>query len=208
MDDSGPQPRRKRVVSAVAFALLVGAVWFGVTHDWSDAQQTADDQANDQSVGLKIFSPSERGPVPDLAGEDLDGKAIALADFGDKVLVLNVWGSWCGPCRAEAPDLAKVSRATENQAVQFIGIDTRDTPTAGKSFESKFGIDYPSFDDRDGRVLTAFNGLVPITAVPSTIFIDTHGLIAARTIGRVDATTLQGIVDDLLAEQSRSGPTS
>lgn len=207
MDDSGPRPRRTLVLGSIALAVLASVVWFGLTHDWSDASGTASNQANDQSVGLKMFPAGERGPAPALSGVDLDGQALDLTDFQHKVVVVNVWGSWCGPCRAEAPGLAKVSHATQDQAVQFFGLDTRDSPAAGKSFERQFGIDYPSFDDRDGRVLTAFNGLVPIAAVPSTIFIDTHGLIAARVIGRVDATTLQGIVDDLLVEQS-SEPSS
>lgn len=187
--------------SAIAVAILIAAVWIGVTHDWSGADEGPEGQASDQSVGLKMFPKGERVAAPAISGADLDGKPMALADHPGKVLVLNVWGSWCAPCRAEAPDLAKVSKATRGQGVQFIGIDTRDNPAAAKSFESKFGIQYPSFDDRDGQVLIKFTGIVPVTAVPSTIFVDANGLVAARVIGRVDATTLRGMIDDLLSER-------
>lgn len=192
--------------AAIAVVIVAAAVWVGVTRDWSAGDGGSSDRADDQSLGLKMFPKDERVAVPAISGMDLDGKPLALTDYPGQVLVLNVWGSWCGPCRAEAPDLAKVSNATHGDGVQFIGIDTRDSPAAAKSFESEFGIEYPSFDDRDGRVLTQFNGLVPIAAVPSTIFIDTDGLIAARVIGRVDQTTLQGIVDDLLKEPAPRRP--
>lgn len=202
MDNSGRRPTAAMVLSAIMVVIAVAAVWVGVTRDWSAGDGGSSDRADDQSVGLKMFSKDERVPVPVVSGVDLDGKPLALADYPGQVLVLNVWGSWCGPCRAEAPDLAKVSNATHGDGAQFIGIDVRDNPAAAKSFERRFGIEYPSFDDQSSQVLTQFTGLVPITAVPSTIFVDADGLIAARVIGRIDRTTLQGLVDDLLNERN------
>lgn len=201
MNDNGRRPTAAMVLSTIMVVIAVATVWVGVTRDWSAVDGGSGDRADDQSVGLKMFSKDERLPVPVVSGVDLDGKPLALADYPGQVLVLNVWGSWCGPCRAEAPDLARVSNTTQGDGAQFIGIDVRDNPAAAKSFERRFGIEYPSFDDQSSQVLTQFTGLVPITAVPSTIFVDADGLVAARVIGRIDRTTLQGLVDDLLNER-------
>ena len=112
--------------------------------------------------------------------------------------MLNVWGSWCGPCRAEAPDLAEISAETMDQGVRFIGIDVRDNPAAARAFEREFGITYPSFDDQDGQVLASFAGVVPVSAVPSTIVVDQSGVIRASIVGKTDTRTLRGLIDDLL----------
>ena len=97
---------------------------------------------------------------------------------------------------AEAPDLAEISAATAPRGVRFVGIDVRDNPAAGQAFEREFGITYPSFDDENGLVLASFTGIVPVSAVPSTLVVDRDGIIRARNIGRIDATTLCGFIED------------
>lgn len=118
-------------------------------------------------------------------------------------MVLNVWGSWCSPCRAEAPDLARVSRETYDSGVRFVGIDTRDTDDAARAFTRSFHITYPSIIDEQGELLLGFSGVIPISAVPSTVVIDRDGGVAARVVGRVDEATLRGLIDDELEETLR-----
>jgi peroxiredoxin len=114
--------------------------------------------------------------------------------------VVNAWGSWCGPCREEAPELRRVSEETKAAGVRFVGIDTRDNDAAGRAFAREFGITYPSLVDDSGRVMLAFGRTIPVAAVPSTVVVDRRGRIAARVIGAVTYSTLSGLVDDALAE--------
>ena len=116
------------------------------------------------------------------------------------MLVVNVWGSWCAPCVAEAPDLQKVWATFEKaQArVQFIGIDFREDPARGLAFTTKEGITYPSLSDESGVLILALQGKAP--TVPTTLVLDTGGRIAARVNGPVSASTLTGLVDDVIGE--------
>lgn len=125
--------------------------------------------------------PSARGRVPEFSGESLmePGKRIALPDFAGKVVALNVWGSWCGPCRAEMPELQRVYEQTRNQGVQLLGIDVRDhTRDAPADFIANVGVTYPSIYDPPGRTLLALKGF-PRNIVPSTIVLDRQHRVAA-----------------------------
>jgi peroxiredoxin len=162
------------------------------------------DGSGDFDTGLTMYEAAERPDAPDIEGETLDGDQLALADLEGKVVVVNVWGSWCAPCREEAPDLAKVSRETYDQGVRFVGIDVRDNRAAARAFADDYDIPYPSWYDQPGQLVLAFDQIIPVGAVPSTVVIDPQGRIAARVIGKTDYPTLQGLVDDILAEQPRS----
>ena len=113
--------------------------------------------------------------------------------------MLNVWGSWCAPCVAEAPALQKTwSELQADQApVDFVGIDFREDPARGAAFARKAGITYPSLSDESGVALLALQGKAPTT--PTTLVLDTEGRIAARVNGPTTASTLRGLVDDVVA---------
>lgn len=151
-------------------------------------------------TGLTRYS-SDRPAAPPLKGTTLDGAPFDSATLRGKVVVINTWGSWCSPCRAEGPDLVRVAREAESRPVRFVGIDTRDNAAAARAFVRSFKVPYPSVVDTDGLVLLAFNKLLPISAVPSTLVLDRDGRVAARVIGRVDYATLRGLVDDAVAER-------
>lgn len=199
----GTRPMFGAVLAATA--LLAGLIGWLAVHGTSSTPR--DSAANPQATGLTIFRASQRPRLPSAHGTTIDGDEVDLASFEGKFLVLNVWGSWCGPCRAEAPDLAKVANETAPHDVQFIGIDTRDNPAAAQAFVRRYNIPYPSLDDQDGKLLALFAGIVPVNAVPSTLVVAPDGLIAARIVGRVDASTLRGLIDDLQAAGPKS-PTS
>lgn len=140
----------------------------------------------------------QRKTVPEISGTDLEGNPLSTATYAGQIIVLNVWGSWCGPCRKEAPDLVTAAAAMKGKA-QFIGINTRDNSAqTAQAFERSFGIEYPSFFDRTGELLLKLNDLPP-SAIPSTLVLDTQGRAAARVLGATTATTLQGIIDDVAA---------
>lgn len=137
----------------------------------------------------------KRKPATVLTGKDLHGKPLSSEHKG-KVVVLNVWGSWCGPCRKEAPELVKAAKQTAGKA-QFLGINTRDqSEQAALAFCREFGITYPNFWDPEGELLLNFSELPP-KAIPSTLVVDPQGRVAARVLGETGASTLVGIVEDL-----------
>ncbi len=115
-------------------------------------------------------------------------------------MVLNVWASWCAPCRAEAGALEEVAIQFENQGVQFIGLNTRDSNAAARAFIRKFDVTYPSLVDTDGRIQLLFNDSLPPQAIPSTIVIDQKGRVAARALGVVTAATLRSMIEPLREE--------
>jgi thiol-disulfide isomerase/thioredoxin len=149
----------------------------------------------------RLFPQSERADAPDLSGETLDGDQLALSVMRGDVVVLNIWASWCGPCRAEAPVLQQVHQDNRKRGVQFVGIDISDQDASALAFESSFGITYPSWADRDGLMQLAFSEVAPSVYLPSTIVVDRDGRIAARILGGTDYGQLTDIVDKVAAEK-------
>lgn len=187
----------------VGAALLAGVGWRIAVVQSSSADVGSQQQVRSSAglaAGLTRYRPQTRPALPPLQGVTLDETRLNIRHFRGHVLVLNVWGSWCAPCRAEAPDLARASVRTYSKGVRFVGIDTRDSADAARAFERSFHITYPSLIDKDGRLLLALNGLVPVSAIPSTVFVDQQGRVAATIVGASDYSTLTGIVHDLLVE--------
>jgi thiol-disulfide isomerase/thioredoxin len=149
---------------------------------------------------VTVIPPEDREPAPDFSGPLLDGGTFDLADHQGEVVVLNVWGSWCAPCRAEAPALVAVAEATQDDGVQFVGVNTRDTTTAAQAFEKEFDVPYGSVVDSDGRLLLAFRDTLPPAAIPSTLVIDREGRMAARVVGPITQTSLADLVDEVAQE--------
>jgi thiol-disulfide isomerase/thioredoxin len=140
---------------------------------------------------------ADRKQPGEVAGRTLDGKQVSLADFRGKVVVVNVWGSWCGPCRAEAPMLAQASRELAGKGVVFLGIDSRDpSKDAAKAFVRRFDVPYPSLYDQQGSTLLAFRGTLTPNSVPSTVVVDPQGRVSGSVLGSLTRTTLDDLVDD------------
>lgn len=157
----------------------------------------------------KIFydPPQTRGTIRGLAGEDLlePGKQITLSGYSGKVVVLNIWGSWCGPCRAEMPELQRVHEQTQDSGVQVLGIDVRDEiRTAPQDFVRNLNITFPSIYDPPGQSLLALAGY-PRSVVPSTIVLDRQHRVAAVFLTAVRDTDLLPIVGRIAAEAPLAG---
>lgn len=157
------------------------------------------------SSGISTVAKANRDEAPKLDGETVDGKSLDTETLKGKVVVLNVWGSWCPPCRAEAPYFAKVAKELEaaGQPVAFVGINTRDnTKRNAASFEETYGITYPSLFDPDGKLMLRFpKGTLNPNAIPSTLVLDKDGKIAARTLAALNEEKLRSMIDPLLAEK-------
>ncbi len=150
---------------------------------------------------ITVLPEDEREPAPTIEGETLDGERLALADYDGQVVVLNVWGSWCGPCVAEAPELNKAAQQLAQDDVQFVGINIRDQRTAAQQFEQRHEVRYPSiFDPTSSTLLEMPPGMYP-SATPTTYVIDAQGRIAVRVLDATTAPTLIGLVEDVLVEE-------
>jgi peroxiredoxin len=145
---------------------------------------------------VTTIPPSERKPAPTLRGDALGGGTVNLADHRGQTVVVNVWAAWCPDCRAEASALVAASRRLPSTA--FIGIDTRESNrSAALAFVRDYHVPYPSIYDEDGSALLAFHGLLSPSSLPSTLVLDKQGRVAALVLGRVDTTTLVGLVHDV-----------
>ena len=190
---SGGYPHRAGVGLAFGLALmvLVGcASTGGSTEGFVSSSKT-----------ITVVPVAERRPAPDLAGLDLHGEPLSSSGLrGDgRILVVNVWGSWCAPCRREAPVLAEASRRYAKRGVAFVGLLSRDKPATALAFARRFDVTYPSLQDPGGRLQLRFADSLPSQGIPTTWIIDSQGRVAARVLAEVTKGTLDGLIDDELA---------
>lgn len=142
---------------------------------------------------MTLVDAKDRGAVVKLAGQTLDGQALDIATYSGQVVVVNVWASWCGPCRAEAVELANVAKSFSGQGVQFVGLNTRDGLAAAKAFNKRFDTGYPSIQDKEGTLTLAFGNLGP-AATPTTLVLDKEGRVAGRILGPVTEAQLRSLI--------------
>lgn len=152
------------------------------------------------------YPEADRKPIADLTGPDLvTDKPIDLnRDFAGQVVVLNVWGSWCGPCRAEADDLETVYERNRDKGVAFLGINLRDDRESARDFVADRKVGYPSIYDFDGATLAALT--TPTSVVPTTIVLDRQHRPAAVFLKTVSADELDAVVARVAAEDGGAKP--
>ena len=164
--------------------------------------QGTGDKGYVDGAGIVTRLPVAQRKKPGVVrGTTLDGRALDLKRYAGKVVVLNVWGSWCAPCRQEARALAAASRQLAPDGVVFLGVNTKDSSEDNAlAFQRHFDVPYPSFFDPSGRTLLAFRGTLPPSAIPSTVVIDARGRVAASILGAVPSErTLVDLVEDVKA---------
>jgi thiol-disulfide isomerase/thioredoxin len=143
---------------------------------------------------VTFISANDRQPAPKLRGATLYGSKFSFS--GDQVAVVNVWASWCAPCRAEVPTLVALSE--KYQDVQFMGILTRDNLANAEVFAKQLAVPYPNFID--DSLLLGFRKTLPANAIPTTVVIDKHGRVAARVSGPVTVAGLSELIERVSTE--------
>lgn len=154
-------------------------------------------------LDLRYDPPETRGTIGTLRGPDLmnDGKTISLDDFAGQVVVLNLWGQWCGPCRGEADQLEKVYDATKDLGVAFLGINVKDyQKDKAQDFVVDHKVGYPSIWDPAMRTPSAFGAHFPASVIPVTLVLDRQHRVAAVFLKALTVEDLQPLVERLAKE--------
>ena len=190
----------RRAAIRIAAALVALLILASCARTGADEQSRSAGQVGYPDVprNLTRVPPDQRKELPTVSGPVLgSNQTISTQDYRGKVVVINVWGSWCPPCRKEAPDLQSASVETKDVA-QFVGITSKDyDPAPAEAFVRSFEITYPSIYDPTGRVLLAFAGDLPPSAIPSTMIIDREGRLAVRVLSEVSKITLVDMINDV-----------
>jgi DsbE subfamily thiol:disulfide oxidoreductase len=197
--DGGGRRSGRLVVGLVLAALLVMMAVTGIravagrvqTDTGGGALVVVDRQAIDRDVPHRQASFQGRLLVGD--------KPWSSASARGKVLVVNFWASWCGPCRAEQPALSAAAGSYRNRKVVFIGVDIQDTRAAALSYVREFGVPYPSLFDPSAKTATK----LPAVALPTTFILDRDGVIAYQLTGKTTVPILHTKLEALLARGGR-----
>jgi peroxiredoxin len=178
--------RRTVVTTAAAVVVLLVAALVVTVFTHGNSSSASDDN-------MVAYPAGHRPAAPDFTGTSLTGTPINFASYRGKIVVLNIWGSWCAPCQSEGQTLKYLDEEYGPQGIAFLGDDLQDTPVQALAFLRSQGISYPSVNDANGAVVQRLAIAVPISATPTTLVIDKTGHIAGVIDGAVtypDMTTL------------------
>lgn len=189
-----------RMVAAVVCVLAAAGV-LSACSSGGDADTYAFHSPGGQ---VEIFyEPEERAPLQGFSGESLmePGKQVQLSDFDGQIVVLNVWGQWCAPCRAEVDDLVEVQEVlTQKGQGTVLGINVRDyNPEVSRDFVKDNGVNYPSIYDPPFKTAAALGG-IPTSVIPTTIVLDAQHRPAAVFLREITTEDITAITDKLAAE--------
>jgi thiol-disulfide isomerase/thioredoxin len=175
-------------VAAVAIAATVGIL------TWRD-------DPPDAAPTMREYPIGERPAAPPIAGELLDGSELDVADLRGDVVVVNVWASWCGPCRAETADLEAVHQATRQLGVSFVGINIRDERDKAIRFMDG-RVTYPSIFDPPFETGLGFRDPPAPVGPPATLVLDRNGDVAVAIYRLLGRTELEQAVTRVAAEEA------
>jgi thiol-disulfide isomerase/thioredoxin len=192
--------RRLATLAAVVSCLLAGCAH---GHDAVAHGGTFEFVAPGGKTDIFYDPPARRSKPGPVSGPGLmdPARTESVDGFPGKVVVVNVWGQWCGPCRAEVSQLQQVYDATRADGVALLGIDVRDNSRqAAQDFVIDRNVSYPSIYDPAMRTMIAFGGKYPTTVIPSTLVLDRQHRVAAVFLRELLAEDLQPVVARVAAE--------
>jgi thiol-disulfide isomerase/thioredoxin len=186
--------RRAVLGAAVAAALALGAAACGGGATAQDSAVGNGSSFVAGTYGTTVFRTGARPEAPQVLGTTLTGGKFRLSADRGAVVVMNFWGSWCTPCREEAPVLGALARQFSGAGVRFLGVDIRDDPASAEAFMRTYRISYPSLNDPNDLIALDFRATAPPAGIPTTLVIDPGGQIAARVIGPVSYDGLKALI--------------
>ena len=196
-----------RIIAALLVSLALGVALTACgTGDDAVSQGDTFQFVSPGGQTVITYDQADRKHIADVSGDDLTtGKPLSLSDpqFADKAVVINVWGSWCGPCRGEAATLEQVYEQYQGQGVNFLGINLRDNRQSAQDFVDDRHVGYPSIYDFAGASLAALT--TPTSVVPTTIVLDRQHRPAAVFLRAVSADELGAMVGKVIAEDPAPG---
>lgn len=193
---------RRRVLTAGVLALAaVGTSACTGGTDAVDPMSSSQFRYTDPTAQGDVIASADRKKPGNVTGELLDGNGTyTLAGDAGKVVVVNLWGAWCPPCRVETPQFQQVYLDTKAEGVNFVGFDVKDTRQNAQAFVQDNDITYPMVSDFPAAVALQL-GHLRVAGLPQTVLIDKHGRVAAVYISIVQPSKLKPAIARLVAER-------
>lgn len=157
-----------------------------------------------QSVPLQLNTsailpdpvPAANHPAPNFVLPLMDGSTVKLSDLKGKVVLINLWATWCPPCRAEMPTIQSAYEKYRDQGFTVLAVNLRENPRTVAAFMQQFSLTFPAPLDLDGQI----SGLYRASVLPSSFFVDRQGVIRAVYRGPMPRSVIAGTVEQLLAQ--------
>lgn len=196
---SGRSTKPRLAAGAVALAILLAGCTSGGDDGGVAAAANGKGNSSGSGVSLRQIAPAKRGTPMDVSGTLLTGQPWSTADAKGKVVVFNVWGSWCGPCQAESPELqsAWTKWQAAKKPVVLMGVNVKESASTGLAFMKQRGLTYPSLKDDGGKTELSLGNNVRVQ--PTTLVLDKQHRLAAVVPGEINERTLLGLVDDAIS---------
>jgi cytochrome c biogenesis protein CcmG/thiol:disulfide interchange protein DsbE len=171
-------------------ALLAGAIWIWVS------------RAAPGETSSEIAAPRQGFLAPDFSLQTINGETIKLSELRGHPVLINVWASWCGPCRSEMPALEQVYQEYRDQGVEILGVNStiQDDPIKAEVFAKQIGLTFPILLDTAGEVTKAYQ----VRALPTSFFVDPEGIIQGVVVGGPMAEALLRVRIKDLVQATRS----
>lgn len=195
-----PAPLRSALGAAAAILVTAGAAGCAGGDMGADTPGSSGQSFVGHSYESTFYQVGDRPVAPSVAGSTVGGQKLSLASYRGDTIVLNFWGSWCAPCRAEAPALGQLARNLAPKGVRFVGVDIRDQADSAQAFMQTFNVGYPSLNDPGDEIALEFHSTVPPAAIPTTLIIDKSGRIAARIFGASSYAQLQALISKVIGQ--------
>ena len=184
----------KKIWKPLVLILVVSVLATDLYFDYRANAKNPTVQTSESTVGIPIGT-SVGELAPDITGTTLDGETLTLSELRGDLVLVNVFASWCGPCRAEAPHLVEVFDEVENEGIEFIGLNLSESSDAVRIFKDEFDINFPLLLNEDGRLTEVYQ---PI-GLPTSWFIDADGVVRYVFAGPMTKGMLIGILEDIEA---------